>query len=433
MQAAISIVFLILFLLLINKWKFFNNPWVSIKELKGVFIFKVIIGFLLFWVYTNHYTGIKYSRQDADIFKYFDDSKIIHHALTEKPIDFVKIILSLENDENYFSSQYYINMNHWDNHYNSHFFNDARVIIKINAIIRVFSFGNYYVHILCFCFIGFTGIFALFKAFASFLKNKEKLLFYALMLTPSILFWSSGVLKEPIMLYCIGFSLFYITKPFSKKIKPFSLLNFSLCLITLFFLKFYLFSILAILTLPFLINNHFKIKKPLIPYLACLAFFGVSSLFISQLNPKLNILELIDSKQENFISETKYKNAGSYFEITNIEPTALSILKTVPEGLFNSLTRPFIWNINSAVQVPAVIENILFIFLIVLAIHHYLKTSTIKPPTNFILFCLFFTLITFSLIGIITPVSGALVRYKIAALPFLIMIIISGVTFKKVK
>ena len=428
MEFLLTIVYLLIFLQIINKWKFFKNKWVSKKKIKLFFVIKLIVGLFLFWVYSNHYSNSKLSRQDADIFKYFDDSEYIYNSLYNKPIDFTKILLGLDFDKNYFSKEYYINMNNWDNHYNSHLFNDSRAIIRINAIIRVFSFGYYSIHILFFCFIGFTGLFALFKGCTAYFNKKENWLFYSLFLIPSVLLWSSGVLKEPLMLYSLGFIFYYMTlKNYSKSI----LLNLIACLVILFFIKFYVFSILLCLLVPFKYNLVKNFKHKFVPYILSLSLFCLLAIL---LNPKINLLNLIDKKQESFISETKYKNSGSYFEITNIEPNLESIIKVIPEAIFNSLTRPLPWNVNSLIQLPAVLENILLLALIVLAfLDLYRKKMLRKIDVNFVLFCSIFVFLNYVIIGIITPVSGALVRYKMIALPFLIMLILLTVNLNRFK
>jgi len=63
----------------------------------------------------------------------------------------------------------------------------------------------------------------------------------------------------------------------------------------------------------------------------------------------------------------------------------------------------------------------LLIALILLSFFSGLKRrvkQTIERK-NIFWFCVFFVLILFTIIGLTTPVSGALVRYKIPALPFL--------------
>ena len=61
----------------------------------------------------------------------------------------------------------------------------------------------------------------------------------------------------------------------------------------------------------------------------------------------MDIIYILDKKQESFITESEFKDAGSYFEITDIEPNLISITKAIPAGIYNCFTKPLPWNINS--------------------------------------------------------------------------------------
>jgi hypothetical protein len=106
-----------------------------------------------------------------------------------------------------------------------------------------------------------------------------------------------------------------------------------------------------------------------------------------------------------------------------LEENIFSVLSAVPMGIVNSLTRPWPNEIKNFLFIPAVIENLLLLIFIVLVLIQ--KKKSIIYSTNFIVFCLLFTLILFAIIGISTPILGALVRYKIPAMPFLTVAILS--------
>ena len=53
------------------------------------------MGFGLFLIYSYHYPY----RQDADTFKYFDDSKYMYDAFWKNPGDYFKMLLGFDNDQ----------------------------------------------------------------------------------------------------------------------------------------------------------------------------------------------------------------------------------------------------------------------------------------------------------------------------------------------
>ncbi|MFA5195559.1 MAG: hypothetical protein WC401_07155, partial [Bacteroidales bacterium] len=97
-----------------------------------VFLIKLAAGVGMYFLYTYYYTD----RATADIFKYFDDSKIMYDALWNKPIDFFKMLFSIQNDTPYFNN-YYHQMNNWFRVFESNIYNDSHTIIRLNAVLRI--------------------------------------------------------------------------------------------------------------------------------------------------------------------------------------------------------------------------------------------------------------------------------------------------------
>ncbi len=435
----IFLLYFFLFIYLLKKWSFFSSEHISRRFLIFVFVTKILIGLSLFWVYTEYYPNKSMinkdeSRKNSDIFKYYDDSEVIYNALHEKPIDFFKIIFSVKNNNEYFYENYYINMNHWDTPYDTNIFNDSHTITRLNALIRIFSYGNYFVHVLFFCMLSIIGLFALFKSITNFFPKKEKILKWMIFFTPSILFWSSGVLKEPILLFSLGMAMLSIYNLINKKRLILNLGLLILMSIIMFYIKFYVFFVFIPLIIPFAINQLKNYKYPLITYLISLSAFIILSINLKHFSNSSDLLYILDKKQESFMSETKFKDAGSYFEINDLQPNYVSVFNAIPEGLLNCFTKPLPWQINSIIELPPAIENSLIICLILISVFHCILLKTYKSisSSNFLIFCILFALFNFIIIGISTPVYGALIRYKIIGLLFILMPLILLTDFKSI-
>ena len=435
----ISILYFILFIYLLNKWSFFANKHISRKFLSLAFIFKIGISISLFWVYSDYYPNKSMMskeefRDQADIFKYYDDSEVIYNALKDNPIDFFKILFSINNNDEYFYNQYYINMNHWDTPYDTNFFNDSHTIIRINALIRIISFDNYFVHVLFFCMLSFIGLFALFKAIVDFFPKKENILKCVIFFTPSILLWNSGILKEPILFFSFGMIMLSI---YNLSIRNNKLLDTTILIsmsIILFLIKFYVFFIFTSLIIPFIINHIKKVKYPIFSYVISISIFILLAFNLKHASKSLDLLYILDKKQESFLSESAFKNAGSYFEIQDLEPNITSITKAIPSGIYNCFTKPLPWNISSSIELPQAMENFIVILLIIIAVIHLIKLKTYKKISsyNFLTFCLLFAISNFILIGICTPVYGAIVRYKIIGLLFLLFSLLLLIDYQSI-
>ncbi|MFH2096177.1 MAG: hypothetical protein ABIJ16_10765, partial [Bacteroidota bacterium] len=103
-----------------------------------------------------------------------------------------------------------------------------------------------------------------------------------------------------------------------------------------------------------------------------------------------------------------------------------------PSALFNAFLRPHFFDIHSPIVIPAFLENLALIMLAVISFI-FLRKPRDNKMTSMILFSLSFVTILFVLCGLVTPVIGALVRYKIPALPFLAIIFIILADREKIK
>ncbi len=470
-----------LFIFLIVKMKFFECEGISRRAIQGVFILKILFGILLYLVYTFYYTD----RSTADIYKYFDDSKVMFDALFTKPQDYFQMLFGIGNDTPYFDV-YYNQMNHWYREYDSNLYNDSHTIIRFNAVIRLLSMGVYNVHTVFMCFLSLLGLTAIYKTFIPVMRKKNLLLFGAVFLIPSVLFWGSGVLKEGLLFFGLGFLAYYSHKVISGEwnLKNIFWILFSIALLAL--TKFYV----AIAIIPALIANYWiektSTKNVLMKYIASYTVLFSAGLFAT------NSLQVLVQKQKDFINlanggtylqritdektdtvyiasglheqmdinrktkeveitgkidyckvwtngklgeetefvgaknfkETEYRllldygKTGSTIEIQKLEANILSFLKATPKALYNTFFRPFFFESFSPFILMAGFEN-LFIILLTIAAIIFADKKVLNEKLFWL--CVFFTLVIFALTGLITPVIGAIVRYKIAALPLLLI------------
>jgi hypothetical protein len=410
--------FFVILCIIIKRWKFFTSTNLSPRFLQITLGLKFAAGCLLFVIYTNHYPD----RSEADIFKYFDDSEVLYSSLWERPTDFVKMMVGWNNDAPYFYDAYYIEMNNWDRAYDSNVYNDSHTIIRFNALVRVFSFGIFHIHTLFFCFISLVGLTGLYKVFIRYFTQLKStftiLLFYA----PSVFLWTSGVLKESILIFALGILMYVLHKAAYHKTKPKWIVAAFVTLLFLSYIKFYVLIAFVPAIACYMLVAKTKWKS-IIVYPAVLLTFGLLALNAKHIPPHIDMVKILERKQQDFKRLAEWQNAGSEFELTDIDQSIMGIIKVIPEGLLNCFVRPLPHNAKSVLYYPAILENLLVLLLLSILIYTSIKKN-ISPSNaeakNFILLCFVFTLLLFTIIGITTPVAGALVRYKVPALPFLL-------------
>ena len=179
-------------------------PWV----LPLAFLIKICIGGFYLTLYLHPDTN---NLLPSDTMNYLNESKIVNRVFYESPKDYF-YLLSGTGDDNYLIPKYLSNTFVWDSG-SINIVNDSRNIIRLNSLIQFISFGIPFIHTLFMCFISLIGLRHLFLTFEN-LTNINPLLFFSLLFfLPSLLFWTSGILKEPILFF--GLSIF--TRSLLKK------------------------------------------------------------------------------------------------------------------------------------------------------------------------------------------------------------------------
>jgi hypothetical protein len=94
------------------------------------------------------------------------------------------------------------------------------------------------------------------------------------------------------------------------------------------------------------------------------------------------------------------------------------VVVNLPIGLWNSMMKPYLWQSRNPMMLLSAAENIVVILLLILAIIYRDKKKTYDY--NILVFVILSVALYFSIIGIMTPVLGNLVRYKVVLSPLLI-------------
>ena len=411
MEIILTSAYIVFFLFLISKLAFFKVDELSKKMIAAIFVLKISSGFVMFLLYTYYYTD----RNTADIFKYFDDGKVILAVLFENPSHYLQLIFGINTEASHLQG-YLENTNHWFKPNEKNVYNDTRTIIRFNAIVGLFSLGYYQVHNVVINFLSLAGLLAIYKAFLPFLRDKSMELAVGVFLIPSVVFWGSGVLKEGILILGLGLTIFHGFKLVGdvKNWKNLAWLIVGVFLIALS--KLYVLFALIPAYLGYILVAKTSTKFLVAKYVAVLSMFLVFGLILGKLHPEKDFLLRIDQKQRDFIGLADSLQPGSLLKLNRLEPTIASFAVNGPAALRNVALRPHIFEATSAIVLLAAIENTVMLLMLVMCMFFFKFNRT---NTNLLLFCLTYVLLLYLLIGYTTPVMGAIVRYKAPALPFL--------------
>jgi hypothetical protein len=403
-----------LFIFIIHRWKFFHLEGISHAHVKIVFLLKVFAGCVLGFIYTYYYT------EKGDTMKFFDDSVIIYNSLFINAEHFFEMLTGINGSAPHLIT-YYEHMDAWNNV--DVLFNDNKTLIRLNVIFHFFSLGFYYVHVVFLNFLSFIGLVALFRLFQSYLKNKSIELFLGVMLLPSVLFWGSGMLKDGLLLFGMGLMLYTYNKIIHGQRTVKTLTTFLALFILLIFTKLYV----IITIIPGLVAWYWARKDSskiiVLKFLLCYSVYLFLGFNIGTVNDKYDVADIIYFKQKNFYVLAKMAAAKSTIQIPLIEPNPLSLLIHTPGAVLRVLTRPSIFDTHAPLILLAALENILILSIIIFCLFKAKQNGNVNLPIFW--FSIFFFISMYALIGLITPVLGAIVRYKVPVLPFLMFIILA--------
>jgi hypothetical protein len=304
-------------------------------------------------------------------------------------------------------------------------------VSKVVSIIMIFSAQSFLTTTIILAALSYLGVWKLYLFFTDQYPLIYKRLAIALLFIPSVAFWGSGIMKDTFTYAGSVWFIYNIYKIFFKKEKI--LLNVVLALINaslVIVIKPYIFIALVPGTLIWIFFQRLKsiknsaLRTLSIPIILIVVFVLISVVFSSlsgymgDFGSYDKIIEKAQITQEDLIREEQY--GKNYYNIGEIEGSFTGILSLTPLALLAGLFRPFIWETASPVMALSGLENAFFLlFTIYLLIRTRIVgffRITFSEPL--IMFSFLYTMFFLFSVGLATANFGALVRYKIPALPF---------------
>lgn len=378
-------------------------------------VFKMISAVLLGLLYHFYYGG-------GDTFTYFTRGAIhIYHAFWDKPILAWHLIFDEPNYSNgvfNYASKIFM-------------YNDpsSYLVVKIAGIISLFVGGSYIATSLIFAALSFSGIWAMYATFSKIFPGKEWLLALAILFIPSTLFWGSGILKDTITFGFLGWATAaFIHLLYGSQKKITWILIFLVSLFAIYQIKIYIVMSLlpAMIIWAYFININ-KVKNPIARYMIApfviiitLALSGYSIYSVGVNNTKYAVENLAETARITAYDVGRFtgKNAGSRYDLGDLDGTFIGMLKLGPPAINVALFRPYLWEVKNPLMLLASLEGLVLLILTIFVILKR-RLNLLKLLNNpAIAFSLIFSLSFAFAVGISTYNFGTLFRYKVPLMPF---------------
>ncbi|MCB0586207.1 MAG: hypothetical protein KDD06_12890, partial [Phaeodactylibacter sp.] len=304
-------------------------------------------------------------------------------------------------------------------------------VVKIGSLASLFAFKSYLGVSFVFSFFAFWGCWRLFKTFYYIYPSLHRRLAIAILFVPSVFFWGTGLMKDPLCLGAIGLLTHASYKLFILREKFWA--NSVIILICIFILKetkiYIVISFLPALLVWLSLAYRSRIRNNFLRIMATPFLFTVglaAGLFllmrVGSGAGKFSLSTALETVvvSQDYLKRQSIKAEGTYYDLGQMEPTIQSALSFFPKGVNVTLFRPYLWEVIKVINVPAAIESFLTLLLTLYVVFRtgpfrMLRAVFIDPQ---VLFCLTFSIIFAYAIGVSTYNYGSLVRYKIICMPF---------------
>ena len=390
-----------------HPWRKYFIPALSVKIFGAIFIGLVFA----------YYYGV------GDTFYYFSHAQGINKVLSESVSKWFSVLLHIPayNDPEYANILPGL---FWYNDPASY------TVVVITCIISAFTFTTYFPTTVIFAFISFTGLWALFRTFASLYPRLTRPIAIAVLFIPSVFVWGSGIFKDTVCIFGLGW-LTYST--FRMLIhKDFSIRNLLLAAVSFILIaKVKLYILLAFmpaLLMWILFTYSQRIKNKSAKLLVKFIFVGVVGagflFFMQRFGNEMGkfSLEKVVQTSEATRGYIYYVSGdeGSAYNLGNFDPSIGGMITKFPLAVNVTLFRPYPWEAKKIIVLLSSFEALLFLFLTLkilfkVGIVRIWQTIGGDPAIQF---CLIFSVIFAFAVGISTYNFGALSRYKIPCLPF---------------
>lgn len=477
----------IFLLLLIGAWILWKRTTDGLLKYDLLFAWaiKLAVGWLFLVVYSEYYGS---GTLTADPEAFMRESALLNHVAHESFSDYLRFLAGMETQS--MIDHYLSATTHWSSG-DLTLINDSKNVIRVNSLLYFLSNGNVYVHVIVFGFLSLLGFRELYLTFSTIISFPKRRFWYALILFPSLVFWTGSMLKEPLMIlglclvirawfgdlgnagriwrWGLGLILLIAFKPYVLLCLLPALVLYVVTVklfknrIWLAFSVMFVVFIGALTFLPaprekgvfYLTRKQFDFinigKGGIHAYAdSCFYFFRPdqfqylsineddSSVFLKRpLHAKRVALGkalpfedvMLQPNKKAWFMYFRSNGCASYIPVTFIRSSSAQLVKNIPEAFTNAAFRPFFGDPGGWLKYFAIVETIVLFGWVLYAFSCW-KSAT-KQTKLQVVSLLLFAVCLLLLIGWITPVLGAMVRYRIPA--YLAIFVAAALLFRKTK
>ena len=370
-------------------------------------LFKLSAGIALGLLYTYYYDG-------GDTFNYFNDGVKLANIARKDVASYFSFLWSGEESNPIWSELNYRQPR-------------AMFLSKVTSLFCLLTADSYWVISLYFSFISFLCAWMLARKILNLNSDAVFATALAFFFFPSIVFWTSGVIKESLAMAAMFFvCVIFLQLWLKEKVGLIRWLVSIFAVWILWNLKYYYLGVFLPVAATALLARwvfarmkHQSIVIKIVIW--CVLLIG-PLLLISTLHPNFypeRFLQVVVSSYNEFHGISQGRNVIHY---PSMDPSFTTLAQNIPLAIFSGLYRPLIIEATTALQALSSIENFLLLVLTISALaqikrvargNHRLLTFSLLAYVLFL--CIF--------LALSTPNFGTLSRFRVGFLPFFVFLL----------
>lgn len=371
-------------------------------------ILKVIAGICLGVIYFEYYNGI------GDTAQYFVEGSWLSEVARKDPQKYFQFLWSSEGVAGLANQA-----------------PRALFFTKLVSVFNILSYDNYWIISAYLSIISFASAWFLLKTISKCVPEVTIPAIIALLFFPSVVFWSSGVIKECVSTAATFFLVAIFLKIwFRHRVKTIEWLLAIVAVWILWALKYYILAVLgmamSIALLYELVFRRFVAGYGVVvKLLICIALGIVLFFIVTFQHPNFHPEIIVQVIADNYYEFQKLSDPEDVISFNGLQPDFFNLLMHSPKAVFSGLYRPFLWEAGNLLQLVIALENFLLLAMSMFAIR-YINPVFKSPHRLLVLMVLFYTIILCAFLTLSTPNFGTLSRYRVAFLPFFVLVLFSN-------
>ncbi len=378
---------------------------------------KIVGALAVGFIYQFYYSG------EGDTFNYHTrGSRVIWELLMDDPSAAINLIFSgdLSSHNKYMSQIVFY-------HDPSSFY-----VVRIATLFDIITFSSYTGTAVLFGFVSFFGLWCLFRTFYELFPHLVKRIAISTLFVPSVVFWGSGILKDTVVIACLGFLTWAIKRILiDRKFSFMAIISLAVSVVFIYAIKKYvLICYLPVAIFWIYAGNLRRVQSPMIrvmlfPLLLMITFVSgyLAIQKVGQNDSKYALDKIAQTATITAYDIGFYtgKNAGSSYSLGELDGSFGSLVSHLPQAINVSLFRPYLWEAKNPLMLLSSIEAFA---LLTITVYLFARGPLrfIKSLGNeHVLFCMVFSLSFAFAVGVSTYNFGTLNRYKIPLIPFYLL------------